>query len=380
MPLENLKRANAMLKELNKQRISKEPQIRETWKKMTAQSPIKERKPPKDFKDSSYLYIRSYDGDNGVRPGAGGVPYWKSPDLNVSPLSSLNSYTTELNVGTVYNLECLVHNRGDIIVPSAKVEFYLVTPSLGFDTRFAKKLGVTSTWVNCYASAKVNIQYLVPPADAGHRCLFARVFSFSPLDIPVHDTLLNPYQDRHIGQKNLNIAPQASAMQINLLHMPQAQITIQFLPMKREAIMAMRHPSAADFKIIDNEVVVKMSTQFKLGFAEKNIKAKLELSRGVANFGFEEKSKFSLDEQKKVHAQIQEINKIIQTGNANPAKFKKQIAAYRKMNLENKMTMLNLQIPNIGLQKGEMAGFEIVATNKVNAEVFGGITLLVIGK
>lgn len=369
-----------MLKELNKQRTSKEPQIREIWKKMTAHSPIKERKPPKDFKDSSYLYIRSYDGDNGVRPGASGIPYWKSPDLNVSPVSSLNSYTTELNVGTLYNLECLVHNRGDIIVPSAKVEFYLVTPSLGFDTRFAKKLGLAGTWVNCYASAKVNIQYLIPPADAGHRCLFARVFSFSPLDIPVHDTLLNPHQDRHIGQKNLNIAAQASAMQINLLHMPQAQITVQFIPMKREAILAMRHPSAADFKIIDNEIVVKMSTQFKLGFAEKNSKAKLELSRGVADFVFDEKSKFSIDEQKKVHAQIQEINKIIQAGKANPAKFKKQIAAYRKMNLENKMTLLNLQIPNMGLQKGEMAGFEIVAINKLNAEVFGGITLLVIGK
>lgn len=379
MPLENLKRANAMLKELNKQRVGKESKIREMWSKITAQSPIKERKPPKDFKDSSYLYIRSYDGDNGTRPGASGVPYWKSPDLNVSPVSSLNSYTTELNVGTVYNIECLVHNRGDLIVPSAKVEFYLVTPSLGFDTRFAKKLGLASTWVNCYASAKVNIQYLIPPADAGHRCLFARVFSFSPLDIPVHDTLLNPHHDRHIGQKNLNIAAQSSAMQINLLHMPQANITVQFIPMKREAVLAMRHLSAADFKIVDNKNIAKMGAQFKLSFAEKNGNAKVALTRGVVNFVFDEKGKFGLEEQRKMHTQMQKVNKMIWSGKANATKFKEQITAYREMNLENKMTLLNLQIPDMGLQKGEMAGFEIVATNKVNGEIFGGITLLVIG-
>ena len=76
---------------------------------------------------------------------------------------------------------------------------------------------------------------------------------------------------------------------------------------------------------------------------------------------------------------MQEANKIIQSGKANAAKFKKQIAAYRKMNLENKMTLFNLQIPDMGLQKGEMAGFEIIATNKINGEIFGGITLLVIG-
>jgi hypothetical protein len=379
MPLENLKRANEMLKELNKQRASKEPKMKEIWKKMTADSPIRERKPPKDFKDSSFLFIRSYDGDNGTRPGANNVPYWKSPDVNVSPVSSLNAYTTELNVGTVYNIECLVHNRGDIIVPSAKVEFYLVTPSLGFDTRFAKKIGLASTWVNCYASAKINIQYLIPPADAGHRCLFARVFSFSPLDIPVHDTKLNPYEDRHIGQKNLNIATQSSAMQINIMHMPQAQIAVHFVPMTRDAILSMRHPSAADFKIIDNKTLTKVATQFKLSFAEKDVNGSLLLTRGIANIAFDEKSKFGLEEQKKLHVQMQEIKQSIQSGKANAAKFKKQIAEYRKMNLENKMTLLNLQIPFMGLQKGEMAGFEIMATNKVNGEIFGGITLLVIG-
>ena len=375
MSLENLKSANEAIKKLQAQRKEKSSKLKKTFGKMIEESPVKNRRPPRDFKDSSYLFIRSYDGDNGTRPGAN-VAYWKSPDLNVSPVSSLNGYTTELNVGTLYNIKCLVHNRGDLMVPSAKVEFYLVTPSLGFDTRFAKKLGIGTTWVDCYGSAEVNIQYLIPPADAGHRCLFARTFSFSPLDIPVHDTLLSPVQDRHIGQKNLNIAGQASQMQINILHMPQAQLTVRFVPMKREAILALRHPSAADFKILDD---VRKTADFKIDFADKIENAKIEVKRGTAQFNFNGKGKFSLDDQKRIGERMKEINKIIQSGKANASKFREQIKEFRQMNLEHRMTLLNLAIPNLGLQKGEMAGFEIIAVNNVNGEVFGGITLLVIG-
>ena len=378
MSLENLKRANEAIRELNKRREEKGAALKEDLDRQVRESPVKNRRPPRDYKDSSYLYIRSYDSDDGSRPGLN-VAYWKSPDLNVSPLTSLNSYTTELNAGTAYNIKCLVHNRGDLIVPSAKVEFYLVTPSFGFDTRFAKKLGIAGTWVSCYSSAEVNLQYLVPPSDAGHRCLFARIFSFSPLDIPLHDTLLNPVQDRHIGQKNLNIAAQASQMQINILHMPQAQLTVNFLPMNREAILALRHPSAADFRIIDNDALSRLVSDFKMDFAEKTDKASVTFKEGTARFNFNGEGKFNLDQQKQIGAQMQKVYNLIRSGKAKASEFKDQIAQFRQMNLENSMTRFNLQIPTLGLKKGEMTGFEIVATNDLNGEVFGGITLLVIG-
>lgn len=375
MNLENVKKANEAIKKLLAQRAEKGSKLKEALDRVMQESPVKERRPLRDFKDSSYLYIRSYDGDNGSRPGAN-VAYWRSPDLNVSPASSLNSYTTELNVGTLYNIKCLVHNRGDLMVPSAKVEFYLVTPSLGFDTRFAKKLGLASTWVDCYGSAEVNIQYLIPPSDAGHRCLFARVFSFSPLDIPVHDTILNPIQDRHIGQKNLNIAAQSSQMQINIMHMPQAQLSVNFVPMNRESILALRHPSAADFRIRDD---TGRAAEFKMDFAEKTANAKMDFKNGVAHFAFSGDSKFGPEEQKRIDSEMKQINKLIQSGEAKAAQFKAQIAEYRRMNLENTMTALKLQIPNLGLRKGEMTGFDILATNNINGEIFGGITLLVTG-
>jgi hypothetical protein len=377
MSTDNLGKANEAIMELKKQMAGKGSGFIKEWNRLIKESPVKDRKPPQNFKDSSYLFIRSYEGDNGSRPGLN-VPYWKSPDLNVSPVTSLNSYTTELNAGTLYNIKCLVHNSGDLIVPSAKIEFYLVVPSLGFDTRFAKKLGIEAVWVNCYSSAEVNMQYLIPPADAGHRCLFARVFSFSPLDIPLHDTILDPCQDRHIGQKNLNIAGQASQMQLKILHMPQAQLTVNIVPMKKEAILAMRHPSANDFKILDNDLKEGMATRFKIEFAEKIESAKIASKGSVTNFVFNENTEYNTDRQKQIKDEMQKVYKLIRLGEAKASQFIKQIAEYRKMNLENRMTLLNLQIPDLGLQKGEMAGFEIVATNKLNGQVFGGITLLVI--
>jgi len=377
MPSENLKRANSFVKEMQELRKAKASRIDEYWKVATAGSPVRGRKPPREFKDSSYLYIRSYDGDDGTRPGLSNVPYWISPDINVSPLSSMNSYTTELNVGTVYNIDCLVHNRGDLNVPAANVEFYLVTPSLGFDTRFAKKLGVVNTWVGCYQSSKVNMQYLVPPDDAGHRCLFARVFSFSPKDYPVHDTLLNPYDDRHIGQKNLNIAVQGTTMQIQLLHMPQADITVRLVPMNREAVLAIRHPSAHDFRILEGDRVAKMIRGFRFDFAGKETAAEIGMERGVAHFKFNRKGRFSLDDQARIFKEMGNA-RINGLARRDPFTRFRETDMRRLMKQEHAMTIMNFEIPDLGLEKGEMAGVEIIATNNVNKEVFGGITLLVI--
>lgn len=407
MSLEHLKEANERIIKLLKTRREKSDRSKEEWSKIIQRNSKQDRKPPENFMDSSYLYIRSYDGDTGDRPGAS-VAYWRSPDVIVAPASALHSYTTELNAGTLYNIKCLVHNKGDLNVPSAKVEFYLVTPSLGFDTRFGKKLGIGSTWVNCYGSSEVNIQYLVEPADAGHKCLFARVFSFSPLDIPLHDTLLNPVADRHIGQKNLNIASQSTQMELNILHMPQAQLAVKFVPLSKDTLMATRHPFVADFKIMEKP---RMEAGFQLHFADKikpkvtdtripdrltNLSrrldpirreadlrisqpGKIEYREGTFHFEFNQEGKYTLKEQKRIDDEIRRINKIILSGERKASFFKKEINEYRQMNLERKMTLLTINIPNLGLQEGELTGFDVVATNKLNGEIFGGITLLVHG-
>ncbi len=376
MSLEQLEKANRLIKEIRKERDEKSSRLDEYFEEEIKQSPVKERRPPGEFKDTSYLYIRSYVGDNGVRPGLN-IPYFRSPDVNVSPLNSLYAYTNELNVGTMYNIKCLVHNGGDLIVPSAKVEFYLITPSLGMDTRFGKKLGVVGTWISSYSSAEIHMQYLVTPADAGHRCLFARVFSFSPSDIPIHDTLLNPRIDWRIGQKNLNIAAQGSQMELNILHMPQAQIKISFVQLNREAILGLQHPATKDFKVMERRL--RMIQRFDMGIVERKSNVNLSLQRGVAFFESKNEGKFNLDKQKEIGGRMNKIYNEINLGKLKASEVKDQIKEFREMNLENSMTLLKMQIPKFGLNEGEMTGFDIIAKNNINGEVLGGITLLVIG-
>lgn len=376
MSLEQLDKANKVINEIRKERDEKSSKIGEVFERELKQSPVKDRKSPEEYQDTSFLYIRSYDGDNGTRPGQN-VAYWRSPDVNVSPLSSLYSYTRELNVGTLYNFKCVVHNAGDLTVPSAKVEFYLVTPSLGMDTRYGKKLGVAATWVNSYSSSEVNIQYLIEPSDAGHKCLFARVFSFSPIDIPIHDTLLNPRLDRRIGQKNLNIAAQGTQMQLNILHMPQSHIRISFKALNRDAILSLRHPATTDFKVIENRI--RRLSRFELQFFEKQSNATLRTQRGINYFQSTGESKFNLDRQKEIGGRMNKVFNEINLGRVKASEFKKEIKEYREMNLENTMTLLNLQVPKLGLKEREMTGFDVIATNIMNGEVLGGITLLVIG-
>ncbi len=179
-------------------------------------------RPPRDFVDSSFMYMRSCDADTGSRP----IPcpvFWLSPDLRVAPLSNLGMPTQTLTAGTTYRFTATVRNRGDLPVPSAKVEFYLVNPSLGFDTRYATKLGVAADRVQAYGASEISIDYTVPPSLAGHRCLFARVFSFSPLDLPLDDYALSPVPDRHIAQLNLNIVANGDKLLIDWFHLPNAR-------------------------------------------------------------------------------------------------------------------------------------------------------------
>jgi hypothetical protein len=228
------------------------------------------------------------------------------------------------------------------------------------------------------------------------------------LDIPLHDTLLNPVQDRHIGQKNLNIAGQATQMNLNILHMPQAQLTVKFVPLSKEKVLAIRHPVAADFRIIDKP---RERAEFRLNFAKgtvpdvndvklpkrlTNLSNRLgEIKRGIDlkinqpgkieykdaafHFEFNQESKYNLKEQNRIEDEMKRIHKIIQSGERKASDFKKEIDEYRQMNLERRMTLLSMDIPNIGLQKGELAGYDVVAINNINGEIFGGITLLVHG-
>ena len=206
-------------------------------------------KGPEDFVESSFLYMRSCDADGGSRPPPCPV-FWLSPDLQVAPLTNLGVPTRQLTAGQTYRLSAIVRNRGDLMVPSAKVEFWLVTPSLGFDTRFATKIGVVSGHVMPFAMSEMHLDYSLPPSLNGHRCLFARVFSFAPLDIPVDDFALNPLIDRHVAQLNLDIIAQASSFNLQWIHHQNAFERLEFVAMDETTQHSIRREVMTPLKLL----------------------------------------------------------------------------------------------------------------------------------
>jgi hypothetical protein len=338
-----------------------------------------DRQPPPPVNDSSYLYVRSYAGDIGERPITVRVATWLSPDVTVSPHNDLSAYTRLLEAGKTYQLACTVRNRGELGVPSAKVEFFLADPTLGFDTRFATRLGVASGWAGPGSSAKVTISYTVPPAAAGHKCLFVRTFSFSPVDLPLDDFRLDPITDRHVAQLNLDIVAQATTYGFQWVHAPQAEDTLQLAPVAREALLGMAHPALADFRIHD---LAPQDDRLRgLRFEPDPRDQGLALDQQdafTAKIAAQGQDGPDRVEQRTLAAALDEGLAAIRNG-AEPSNFRETFARYRKSNAQVDRHRLNLTIPDLGLAKDEGVLLNIQSQNNFTGRIRGGITLLITG-
>jgi hypothetical protein len=338
------------------------------------------RKPPKAFKDSSFLYIRSYDGDNGTRPFSksdSNIIFWNSPDISVAPLTDTAAYTNTVIAGMTYIFSCNIRNRGDLIIPSANVEFYLVNPSLGFDTRFATRLGITNCWVNSQGVGRAAIQYTIPPSESGHKCLIVRTYTYSPLDITLDDYQLWAPIDRHVAQLNLDIIGQSSNFIFDLVHLPQALEHVAFVPMTRNEILKLRHPFLADYKIVD------LGSDDRLGTIELNvIESNQEIEINREEFGFRVTIKsdngISIEEQAKLMDQLRLALIAVNEGKEKPSHFRNLFQSFRDMNKEMQKSTFRINVPDFDLDKGEAGGFHIVDNSAMfNKETKGGITLIV---
>jgi hypothetical protein len=344
----------------------------------------RDREEPPIFEDSSFLFIRSYDGDQGIRPMPN-VPHWRSPDVLLSPASSVGAYTTTLKAGDAYLVQVALRNRGDLAVPSAKVELYLTDPTLGFDTRFAANLTlgkVPTAWVPSGGSEKASFLWTVPPTQSGHKCLFARTFSFSPLDLPIDDYALDPRIDRHVAQQNLNIEAQAMPFQFNLIHAPQARMRIEMHAMTPTEFLGLRHPVLAD---------VTPATDFpsrgllrraqveplRIGSADANIK---QDERGMSLEFFDQEGA-DLDKQRALKGKVWEVAAAVSAGAERFSQHRELLKEFRQMNAQARLTTFAMKVPDLGLQPGQAVGVEITAIdeNLDTPMLAGGITLVIVG-
>lgn len=375
----NIEKAQAFLKSIKKEREQYPQDIISRLSNIYRGKNDNKKPRPDTFKESSFLYIRSFNGDNGVRPFSN-IPFWNSPDINISPVNSLNTYTTTLQGGTAYDISCRLQNRGDLMVPYPKVEFFLCNPTLGFNTSVAQYLGVTQLPSLLLPSSNMEAHFLynVPPGESGHKCLFARTWSFSPLDKPFDLLALDPRTDRHIGQKNLNFVPQASPYMFQVVHQPNAFETITFQPLSRDAVFNLQHPAFRDLKIVDIRKP-ELLNQIKIEITGKT-EQKVMLEKSTNLWQLKSTGKgIDLNKQAAIYKETEAIVQSVNAGRGSFADFKKQLGLYREMNRNVAVSTLQMLTPKLGLKKGEAAAFDIVNINQVSGQIKGGITIVLLG-
>lgn len=340
-----------------------------------------DKKPKPDyFRESSFLYIRSYTGDVGIRPFSG-INFWNSPDITINPISNAGISTTELLGGSTYNIRCRLNNRGDLMIPYPKVEFFMTDPSLGFNTTVAELLGLTQLQGLLLPASTDEAQfvYTVPAEAAGHKCLFARTYSFSPLDKPFDLHALDPRLDRHIGQKNLNIVSQGSTYTFNLVHQPNAHETIEFRPITVRQVMNLQHPALQEIKI----TALKKKEELARIKLELTAKTPHQIAMNNENGLWQIKTTgkgISVEKQGEILKRTYAVLKAIQAGEGSHQHFKKELKPFGEMNRHVAVTSLQMAIPDFGTRKGYAVGFEIVNRNRVDGTLKGGITVIATGR
>ncbi len=356
----------------------------DTLKRLAREFARKDRKPPDLFEDSSFLYMRSFDADQGVRPFAN-IVFWHSPDITLSPLSNPTSVTTELQAGQTYSIRVVLRNRGDLAVPSAKVELFMVDPSIGFDVRLAKRLtnltNMQAAWVNADSSATIEFPYTVPSSEAGHKCLFARCFSFSPLDVPFDDFQLDPRLDRHIAQQNLHIVAQNTQFKFLLFHMPIAQMVLGFAPMKAREIFELRHPilgQARPFEDIPQRGWVDITGP---EVVEHEAHVTIVPGNNEIVVVTEGRDGPDLGEQKRLSLEMRNVLGQVAAGETKLSRHRDLVEKFRKMNESAVFTRFRINVPNLGLDEGQVAGLRIRGMDTAfdREDPVGGLTLLVTG-
>jgi hypothetical protein len=381
---DNMQSADAYVRKLQEQRRAYQQFVKERVEELFQDDHVRERRPPRHFVDSSFLYARSFVGDVGVRP-FGNIMFWLSPDILVSPITSPAAYTRTLTAGQTYNLRCILRNRGDLGVPSAKVEFWLTDPTLGFDTRYARHLTlgrVPTAWVGANATAEVNVAYTVPPSEAGHKCLFARAFSFSPLDVPVDDTRLDPRVDRHVAQLNLNIVQQGQPFMFQWIHAPNARAHIQFAPLEVEALLGLNHPILAETKPFRDIPTREWDRITGLEVADTEART-LEMDRAENGLMVAPGDPEGVDiqTQHEVAAAVYDVLEQVAAGKTHTSEHRDLFRRFREVNSEARRTWFKMEAPDLGLGEGEVVGVDLRAVDLADdrAGWLGGMTLLIVG-
>ncbi|MCA0184387.1 MAG: hypothetical protein LCH90_00010 [Proteobacteria bacterium] len=277
-----------------------------------------------------------------------------------------------------------IRNRGDRAVPYPKLELFLTDASLGFDTRFATHVATTQYdgILLPDMQASVEHRYEVPAGESGHKCLFARTWSYSPPDLPLDLHALDPCMDRRVAQQNLHILGQSQPYPLQLVHQPNARELIRISPLTREELLRLAHPFTGEFRLRDDIRADRLLRNVEL--ADPIADEWMERGDGVLRFSSRGEGA-SLEERADLHRRLaaalragvdwHDRSAVVEAGS-----YRGLVMAWRKLHQNTTRTRMRFEPPALGLRRGEAAGFSIVALDDVTRVTKGGVTLIVIGE
>ncbi len=162
-----------------------------------------------EFDGRTYLYIRTHPADNGSEPLPAALPGWQSPDITV--IKPDNSRGSEAVAGQLNHVEVLVTNGGGLVANNAFVDVFFADPSTAFTPATANLIGSGYVTLGGYSMTPIAVPWTPGAADAGHRCLVARVALFVPPDTYADGTIFDVRGDRHVAQRNIHVVALAGA-------------------------------------------------------------------------------------------------------------------------------------------------------------------------
>lgn len=324
------------------------------------------------YEGATFLYIRAYEGDKGIRPIPSGIIFCLSPDIELYKDGVLVDTTNPLVANTAYTVQVTITNDGDLDCHSCTVDLYLCNLSVGFTVNGGQNLGVLNTQVMAHSKTTVEFPFTTTTDMSGHRCMFARVYSLITNDYPADFVNFNTYGDRHIAQQNLNIVKQGESFDFNLdwkfrkerprlevLLKPDRTLFKKNVNLQGKYKEAVREIDPGKFYLSRDikteakpEIITKpgLNTkpgiQLKPGITGKPMKG--EIKPRVEPIITREKISY-LDQGKWLHQFDSGINKI------------------------------KVDVPMLGLKENEAVPMSFTVKDPETGEIIGGITVLVVG-
>jgi hypothetical protein len=155
------------------------------------------------FEGRTYLYIRTHPLDDGTEPLPAGLPCWISPDIVIVKPDGTRG--GEAVAGYVNQVEVTVTNDGGVQATDAYVEAFFANPATAITPASATAIGAGLLTTPGYTRAAIQFPWTPSAADAGHRCLIARVSLVLPPDSYRDPTVFDVVGDRHVAQRNISV-------------------------------------------------------------------------------------------------------------------------------------------------------------------------------